>query len=79
MEDIRNKVKIAENVLKNNNLYADVYTSGIGVCVEINWGDWKHEHLRCDYLMGLHGFTLVGTTETESDGSDCYSAVHLYV
>ena len=79
MEDIKNKVKIASNVLKNSNLYADVYDYNDIVYVEISWGDWKHEHLRCDYLMNLHGFTLIDTIETETDGSDCYSAIHMYI
>lgn len=80
MKDIRNEVKIVQDILNNDHLYADVYAyDEIGICVDISWGDWKHEHLRCDYLMKLHGYTFVCSDVTESDGSDCYSATHIYV
>lgn len=48
------------------------------ILVEIIWGDWKHEHRRADWLMEQNGFKLVRQWVTESDGSDCYSAVHEY-
>lgn len=80
MKDINNEVRIAQNVLKNSSIYADVYPyNDIAICVDISWGDWKHDHMRCDYLMKLHGYTYVGCEVTESDGSDCYSATHLYL
>jgi hypothetical protein len=53
------------------------------LCIEIHWGDWKHEHRRADYLvrqffmdkgLGVH----VDEQVTEEDGSDCYSAEHYY-
>ena len=52
--------------------------------VEINWGDWKHEHLRCDWLAREffrdHGVELISihTVTTEEDGSDTYSAIHQF-
>lgn len=55
------------------------------ISVEINWGDWKHDHLRCKYLTERFfdeiGKDVVIETEiTEEDGSDCYSAIHrIYV
>lgn len=49
---------------------------------EINWGDWKHEHLRSKILFqefcahnNLPG-EYVGEEVTEEDGSDTYSATH---
>ena len=47
--------------------------------VDINWGDWKHEHLRCDYLMEQIGYISINSFVTEENGSDCYSAQHWYV
>ena len=46
--------------------------------IEIIWGDWKHAHLRADYLMEQFGFKAVSENVTEEDGSDCYSAIHVY-
>ena len=49
------------------------------VHIEITWGDWKHDHARCDYLMDQLGYGFISAVETEEDGSDCYSAIHNYV
>lgn len=46
--------------------------------VEIIWGDWKHAHLRADYLMEQFGFKAVDEYVTEDDGSDTYSSIHKY-
>ena len=44
-------------------------------------GDWKHDHLFCEYIAkewldenGLHG--VLREEVTEEDGSDWYGAVH---
>lgn len=43
-------------------------------------GDWKHSHLYCDYLMERHlGYKFVSSKVTESDGSDWYTAIRIYV
>ena len=47
--------------------------------IHISWGDWKHEHLRADYVFSLYGFNLASTRVDEEDGSDCYSAWRTYV
>ena len=50
------------------------------IAVQISWGDWKHEHGRCDYLL-RRDFGLFKMKEkvTEEDGSDCYSSIHYYL
>ena len=48
------------------------------VAIEIEWGDWKHEHAYADYVMRQHGFCKVDEKVTEEDGSDCYSSIHYY-
>lgn len=67
--------------------FADMdMVGGIRVlAVDINWGDWKHDHLRTDYLVNEFSETLeneeisLATTKlTEEDGSDAYSAIHYY-
>ena len=73
------KEKMVYDLLKKNQLYADaVYTYQNLIAVEINWGDWKHEHARADWLIGENGGRLINEMVTEEDGSDCYSAVHYY-
>lgn len=53
------------------------------LCIDISWGDWKHDHLFVDELVqqffaekGLG--VKVEKDVTLSDGSDCYSALHMY-
>lgn len=70
-----------ENMLREGGIYADVWPydgdDGIpAVVVKIDWGDWKHEHARAKWLCIGHGGKIVGSTVTEEDGSDCYSAEH---
>lgn len=50
------------------------------VAVEIIWGDWKHGHLRLDWLMRENFPELRSITvcTTEEDEGDCYSAIHYY-
>ena len=48
------------------------------VIIEIHWGDWKHEHLRANWLMGELGFVCYREDELETDGSDCHSSIHYY-
>lgn len=57
----------------------EVWKNGERICVQIRWGDWKHDHLRCDWLMKGLGYELVESTVTEEDGSDTYSALREYV
>ena len=77
--------KVADELysfMSDNKLHADVYTGHDDyIAVEINWGDWKHEHLRCKWLASeffkVKGRRVVIQTEvTEEDGTDCYSAIH---
>lgn len=47
--------------------------------ITIEWGDWKHDHLRADWLLEqkLH-LVRYNERRTESDGGDCYSSIHFY-
>ena len=47
--------------------------------IGIEWGDWKHSHAFCDDLMKVLGWNCVSESVTDEDGSDCYSATHIYV
>lgn len=48
------------------------------IYIDINWGDWKHDHLCCDKIMENEGYRLIDTKIGDADG-DCYSATHTYV
>lgn len=81
------------NILQNNNIYAEVYDDydfrgsddAFVLCVEINDGDWKHEHKRADGIVvdvidnyDNMEITKIGEDVTEEDGSDTYSAIHRF-
>ena len=81
VETIRAKVAEVQNLLDSNGIFADVYSSHGTIQVEISWGDWKHEHLRADWLIAnnIGGLLFRNEKVTEEDGSDCYSSVHNYL
>ena len=68
-----------QKYLDDNRLNGEVEVDGSNIYVDIHWGDWKHEHLRCEYLMNKLGYTQEYVEVTEEDGSDCYSAIHTYI
>lgn len=75
-------IRMIDNFLSENELWADVYSNGQGssiINVYISWGDWKHSHLWCRQLMNYLGYKQVSEEVTEDDGSDCYSAIHKYI
>ena len=67
--------------LSDNDLYTeDIYEESENIVnVSISWGDWKHEHMWCKILMEYIGFREIGEMLTEEDGSDCYSATHIFI
>ena len=54
------------------------------ICVDVDWGDWKHDHLRLDHVarefFENKGYDVLNmnTEVTDEDGSDTYSATHSY-
>ena len=80
-ERINAAIETARKVLAASGVCAEVYAHSTLplVCVEISWGDWKHDHLRADWVLGKEGMTCIGETITEEDGSDTYSAIHNYI
>ncbi len=46
--------------------------------ITIYWGDWKHDHGYLKYLMEQQGLAHVKEEMLEEDGSDCYSAKHIF-
>ena len=74
------KTEKAQEILDRNGMSAECYPHHElpVVCVEIRWGDWKHDHQRCKWLLAQEGFVSFGEEITEDDGSDCYSAIHYF-
>ena len=65
--------------LADNGIYAEAgETSDNFAEAHIEWGDWKHDHMWCDILMGYIGYESTGEETTDENGSDCYSAIHYY-
>lgn len=49
--------------------------------IEVNWGDWKHDHIHLDNLITgiFDNVSIADLITTEEDGSDNYSAIHRYI
>lgn len=72
------------NALQKEFKEKDLYVDDISICDEkiyitIEWGDWKHSHAFCNYLLSQKGYKLEDEEVTEEDGSDCYSSIHIYI
>ena len=70
--------------LNENLVYGEVFPhiDGVHVCVEIQGGDWKHQHLACDKVMEQLGFLLTDIDYTDEDCDmleDAYDATHIYL
>ena len=74
-KDLYNEVQA---ILKEGNLYGEIDICDDKVEVNIEWGDWKHDHLYLKYLMEQKGFVQVDEELTEENGSDCYSSIHTF-
>lgn len=67
-------------ILEANNVWVNYISFHLTLplmYVEVK-GDWKHDHLRCKFVMKEHGFEYLNEDVTEEDGSDFYTAVHYY-
>lgn len=67
-----------QNYLKEHNIYALVEEFNNQFIIDIDYGDWKHDHLYLQLLMNELHYTLVDKVITSSDDSDCYSATYYY-
>ena len=74
-------VREIERLLYDNNICANVwkYDSLPVIQVEIEWGDWKHDHARAKWLIQEEGYKFIKTDVTDDDGSDCFSAIHYFM
>ena len=70
---------LSENHIWVEDIGLEEVLEGTVMIFEIRWGDWKHEHLRANYLVEKM-FPMISSFDsvvTEENGSDCYSAKHL--
>ena len=71
--------KDIQRIFKENKMWYDWDVDFDGsVEINVEWGDWKHDHLHLNHVMKENGYILMGEKVTEEDGSDSYSAVHTY-
>ena len=63
----------------SSHIIDEIWMENNEVHIEIYWGDWKHDHWRCQYLMEKFGYRQKSEVITEEDGSDTYSAHHVYI
>ena len=78
-ESVDPEVDYIEKILRDDGKYYDVYPHDGKIYIDVDWGDWKHDHLRLDNLMFMHGYECVDEQTTEEDGSDTYSSTHIFV
>lgn len=83
-KEFENLIMELNEYLRANNFYEFAYQVGKNAFeVEINWGDWKHEHLRLQIkvhnFFRARGYEIMHEREIiEDDGSDTYSAIHTF-
>lgn len=67
-------------IFKENNLCYDSYISTtdgvIGITIED--GDWKHDHIRLNYIMRKNHYRLIKEVEIGTSEDDCYSSTHYF-
>lgn len=77
-EDEKSEEEYIREELNKKKMYYEIWSEYDTIHIEIEWGDWKHDHLRLDYIMKELGYTKIDEYITEEDGSDCYSSEHVY-
>ena len=85
LSELNNIASGLQAYLKKNKEFYSVYpdVKNSAVCIDVEWGDWKHDHLYVDSVVAKY-FDSIGvdymTDEkvTDEDGSDTYSSTHIY-
>ena len=73
------EVDAVSKYIDANGIYSDeIYHDMNALCIHVRRGDWKHDHMFLDHIMGLVGYRAGSSVVTEEDGSDNYSAVHFF-
>lgn len=80
-QEYYNEINQIEEYLKEKGISAEtfVYPNDFNmVDVNIDCGDWKHDHILCDELMAELGWELESESVNDDDEDDCYSSTHTY-
>ena len=68
-----------KRIFKENNLTYEWWVNFDGtIVVNVEWGDWKHDHAFLNYIMRKNQYRGIDEVVTEDDGSDTYSATHYF-
>ena len=68
-----------KKIFKENNLTYEWWVNFDGtIVVNVEWGDWKHDHAFLNYIMRKNHYRGIDEVVTEEDGSDTYSATHYF-
>lgn len=74
-----NTEEFVKSIMKNNSAYYDFNVSNeTDVEINVDFGDWKHDHLFVDRIMKENGFEKTDEEVTWDDGSDVFSAIHYF-
>ena len=72
--------KDIQRIFEENEMWYDCDVNLDGsVEINVEWGDWKHDHMYLNHVMKENGYCLTDEEVTEEDGSDAYSAVHTFL
>lgn len=65
-----------KRIFKENGVYYDwdICPTDGTITINVEWGDWKHDHLFLQYIMRQNNYRVVSRVVTEEDDTDCYSA-----
>ncbi len=75
--DVQSEV---HELLAKMQLGYDSYTDCDKLYIDVNFGDWKHDHAAIDETIStVFGFRKISEYVTEKTGSDNYSATHIYL
>lgn len=71
-------LKELQQFLNEKKLYYDVDENEDCFIITIEWGDWKHDHGHLQYLMNYLPLSLIKREITQTNDSDCFSAIYYY-
>ena len=79
------RLKSIEKIMSDNFIAGEIIDNSVEnekfsyICVLVENGDWKHSHRLLDYLVENELKPIcVDSIITDDDGSDTYSAKHIY-
>lgn len=82
LNKLQSKIDLVNGIFKKNHcsFYAELNDFNYYfVRVEIDGGDWKHDHICCDNIMCKNGFKKIGEKITEDTECDWYGSIHYFM